>query len=324
MRWERVETSRLAWAFALSIALHLLLFGAYYGGKKLSVWENIPRWLRPLKVLAQALQQKPSPAAQPVRQEPPLLFVEVNPALAMPEPPKNAKFYSDKNSQAANPEKDKNADVPKITGTQPDIVKTEDVPRAEEHKPLQPTPPPPAPKGAEEQAEVKPKPVPPPGDLVMAKPDANPQPDPGEAPRPKPRTLKEVRTRQMASLLPGQKMKQEGGVERQTRDSSFDVKATGYGAYDDLLVHVIANHWYSLLDERDYAGDTRGKVVIHFTLHYDGRITDLAVAEKTIEEVPALICETAIRNSAPFPRWTSEMRHELGDSRKIQFTFYYQ
>ncbi len=324
MRLERAEVSRLAWAFALSIAFHLLLFGGYYGGKKLAAWEKIPRWLRPVKELVQALQKRPVPAAQPRLQQAPLMFVEVNPAQAMAEPPKEAKYYSDKNSQAANPQKDKNSDVPKIAGIQTQIVKTEDVPRSE-YKPLQPTPPAPVTKPAEEeQPELKPKPTPPPGDLAMAKPDPNPPKDPGDAPRPRPRTLKEARARLPENLLAGQKMKQDGGVDREARTESLDVKATGYGAYDYIFIKTVEQRWFKLLDERDYAADSRGKVMLQFTLHYDGRITDLSVGENTAGEVLGLICEKAVLDPAPFPRWPSDMRHEMGDSRKIQFTFFYQ
>ena len=35
VRTERAESSRLAWAFTISLTLHLLVAGAYYEGKKL-------------------------------------------------------------------------------------------------------------------------------------------------------------------------------------------------------------------------------------------------------------------------------------------------
>src|SRR5438876_7765301 len=104
-RQERAESSGLAWAFVFSITLHLLIFGGYQAGKKFNLWETLhwPSWLRPVKQLVEALKPKPvSPAQQP--REAPLLFVEVNPALAAPEPPKNAQYYSSHNAQAANSE----------------------------------------------------------------------------------------------------------------------------------------------------------------------------------------------------------------------------
>ena len=104
MRLERAEVSRLAWAFALSLALHLLVFGTYQTGKKYNLWQNIhlPAWLHVPKVLQQVLKPKEIPLP-PRRDEVPLVFVNVSPAQATPEPPKQAKYYSDKNSIAAIP-----------------------------------------------------------------------------------------------------------------------------------------------------------------------------------------------------------------------------
>ena len=106
-RVERAENSRLAWAFAFSLILHLVVFGGYRAGNQLGWWQRLelPSWMKPTKMLADlAKRHEPPPPQQP--EEVPLVFVEVSPAQATPEPPKEAKFYSDKNSIAANPEPD--------------------------------------------------------------------------------------------------------------------------------------------------------------------------------------------------------------------------
>lgn len=118
-------------------------------------------------------------------------------------------------------------------------------------------------------------------------------------------------------------MKQEGGVRRRLEIASLDAKATPFGAYDAALVEAISQRWFSLLDQRDFASDARGKVVVQFVLHYDGRITDLSVAQNTVGEVLALICQKAILDPSPYASWPSDMRRLLGESRNIQFTFYY-
>ena len=217
-RQERAEFSRLAWAFAISMVLHLLIFGGYETGKKYHWWENAhwPAWLSPIKRLAEALKKKDSlQPAQPLQaQQPPLLFVDVDPANASPEVPKNATHYSSLNSQAANPEIDKESNLPKISGEQKHVPKTEDVPRSKP-APLQPAPAAPAPVTKETQEEAKPKPTQAPGDLAMAKPDPNPSKDPGEAPHVRPRRIAEALARQQQdNRMPGQKMKQDGGVRR--------------------------------------------------------------------------------------------------------------
>lgn len=331
LRQERAELSRLAWAFVISMMLHLLIFGGFETGKKFHWWENAhwPAWLTPIKKLADALKPKQSPrvaqALQP--KEPPLLFVDVNPENASTEAPKNATHYSSLNAQAANPDVDKESNLPKITGEQTHVPKTEDVARTKP-MPLQPAPVvPPSPAAQEAKEEAKPKPAQPPGDLAMAKPQLNPTKDPGEAPQPRPRRIAEALARQQnnpqSNQLLGQKMKQEGGVHHHLDTSLFDTVATPYGAYDRYLIDAISQRWYGLLDERSYALDNRGKVVLQFVLHPDGRVTDMNMSENTAGEVLGYICQKAVLDPAPFPPWPNEMRRMIGENRPIQFTFYY-
>jgi hypothetical protein len=325
LRLERAEVSRLSWAFAVSLACHLLVFGAYQTGKKYNLWQNLPwpAWLQSLPVLKEVFKKQESQPPPPQRQDIPLMFVNVSPAQATAEPPKDAKFYSDKNSRAANPKADQITETPKITGKQTEVVKTEDIPR-EKFTPLQPSRP--AQQPREAQPEIKPKPAYTPGDLVMAKPELQPRLDDGdanEAKPPRPRTIKEALARQQDSRLPSEKMKQEGGVSRRAEFASLDTKATPFGAYDAALVEAISQRWFTLLDEREYASDSRGKVVLQFHLHYDGRVTDMNMADNTAGEVLGLICQKAVLDPAPFAVWPSDMRRTLGDTRNIQFTFYY-
>jgi outer membrane biosynthesis protein TonB len=325
LRPERAEVSRLAWAFALSLACHLLVFGSYETGKKYNLWQNLhwPTWLHAPRVFKELLVRKETPPPQRPLQDIPLMFVNVSPAQATAEPPKDAKYYSDKNSRAANPEPDKITDIPKINGKQPDVPKTEDVPR-EKFTPLQPARP--VQPAQEEQPEIKPKPAYTPGDLTMAKPSPTPRKtegDANEAKPPRPRTIREALARQQNNQVPGEKMKQEGGVQRRHEMASLDTKATPFGAYDAALVEAISQRWFTLLDQRDYASDSRGKVVLQFHLHYDGRITDMNVSENTAGEVLGFLCQKAVLDPAPFAAWPSDMRRTLGNVRSIQFTFYY-
>ena len=347
LRVEQAEVSRLAWAFALSLAFHLLVYGCYHTGNKYHLWQHLhwPTWLQPPKFLTELIVPKKPAPPPPQRQELPLVFVNVSPAQATAEAPKDAKFYSDKNSRAANPDADKITETPKIDGKHPEFVKTEDVERPK-FTPLQPSPPPQPPKETKPpppqppketpppppeppkkaQVEAKPKPAYTPGDLTLAKPSPTPRKTEGDASEPKPerpRTIKEALARQQESRLPGEKMKQDGGVSRRHELASLDTKATPFGAYDAALVEAISQRWFTLLDQRDYASDSRGKVVLRFVLHYDGRVTDMDMTENAAGEVLGLICQKAVLDPAPFAAWPSDMRRTLGDVRHIQFTFYY-
>src|SRR6185369_5119850 len=116
VRFERAEFSRLAWAFIISICIHLFVWGGYEGGKSAIAWMEIhhPDWLKTLKKLAlPSLTTQQDRKEQQKMSEPPLMFVDVNPAVATDEAPPKAKFESDKNSRAANPEPDRETGVPK-------------------------------------------------------------------------------------------------------------------------------------------------------------------------------------------------------------------
>jgi outer membrane biosynthesis protein TonB len=322
LRREGAETSRLAWAFVISLALHLLTFGTFEAGKQLGWWQRLqwPAWIKSPKMLTELLKkQKAIQESQPRQQEVPLIFVDVSPAQATPEPPKNAKYYSSRNSRAANEDAQKSTDTPKIEGKHPELVKTEDVPR-QEFTPLQPVPP--APKSKEPQEEIKAQTTSKPGDLTVAKPDPNPKKDDGQEKRERPRTVQEAKARLQENQLAGQKMLLEGGVSLHSRDS-LDARATAYGDYDWQLVAAIQSSWYQLLEEAGYAADYRGKVMLRFRLHYDGRITDLNVVDNTAGSMPGWICERAIQKPNPYNKFPTEMRRVVGDIRNIQFTFFY-
>jgi outer membrane biosynthesis protein TonB len=299
----------------------------YQGGERFHWWDEIKSRFKPPGLLSDLFKKADTESPPDFDSQVPLVFVDVNPALATAEPPKDTPFYSDKNSTAANPETDQDTNVPRITGTQEDVIKTEDIPR-EKPMPLQPalpTPPPePVPVQEEETVETIPKPAMEPGDLALLRPD--PAPEPKLEPQPnrsRPRTIKEAMARKNISRLPGEKMKQEGGVKRRFEVAGLDARATPFGSYDAALIEAISQRWYSLLDERDYASDSRGKVVLQFHLHYDGRVTDMNVAENTVGELLSLLCRKAVFDPSPFAPWPSDMRRLMGESRRIQFTFYY-
>jgi len=321
LRPGRLEYKRLVWALIISLLFHAVCFGGYEFSRTI-----LPRWLAHIKylaALAEQLKKKPVPPAQPPHSsEPELVFVDVNPAAVTPEPPKDAKYYSAQNSKAANQEVAE-ADIPKITGRQEDVPKAEDIKRTA--TPLRPmVPPVEAQKGKEEQQAQTEKPKPPVGDLAMAKPETRLQPDTGKEERTRPRTVAEAKMREaQRNQVTGQKMKQDGGVRRHLDINAFDAKATLTGAYDQAMIDAIQQRWDTLLDERNFALDRSGKVVIAFTLHYDGRVSDVEIKSTSVGDTLAYVCRLAITDPAPYMAWPREMRLQIGDERPITFTFSY-
>ena len=124
--------------------------------------------------------------------------------------------------------------------------------------------------------------------------------------------------------IAGQKTRQDGGVRKRNITSSLDAIGSPFGVYDAAIVAAIQNRWYDLLEERAYASDRTGKVVLEFRLNYDGRVTDVKVVEHSVDEILSLLCQKAIMDPSPYGRWPSDMRTKVGaDYREVRFTFYY-
>ena len=117
-------------------------------------------------------------------------------------------------------------------------------------------------------------------------------------------------------------MRQDGGTSSRGK-VSFDTKSTPFGEYDAAFIAAVEQCWHNLLN--DHQGTQRsGKVIVDFKLTYDGRITDVRVQDEQVGPVLSMLCQSAIQNPAPYPRWPAQMRQTIGgNSREIRFTFYY-
>ena len=312
LRFGRLERWSLTAALLFSLLLHLGVWGTYEAGKKAGWWQRFHRASR-----HQLAALQPKPVVQNVD---PTIFLDVS--QASDEAPKAAKYYSDKNSRAANADASVEANQPKLNGQQNHVPKTEDTPRPVKAPPATT---PPAPKPATEKpAETKPATAQAPGTLTAGKPADQPdktalQPSPPE----RPRTLREAQARP-ASQIPGLQMQQDGGVKRRALSSSLDAIATPFGDYDRKIVSAISQRWYDLLDSQQFADSRTGKVTVNFHLTPDGTVTELTITDNTVGKLLGYVCQEAIEQAAPFGAWPSDMRRMVGTNfREITFTFYY-
>lgn len=309
---DRTANSKLALALFVSLLLHGGGYGIYEIGNRYQLWKkiNATQWLQ--KITKAVFPAKPK--QNPPQREAPLMFVNVNPESPVVEAPKDAKHYAAQNTRASNPDPDKDSDVPKISGREQPVLRTEDS-KLSKAEPLKPAPPKPQPP--DEEKETKPEPVQKPGDLAFAKPEEER----------KPRTVAEAKAKLAAQRPPSlasERSKQDGGVRQRNIASSLDAVGSPFGVYDAAVLAAIQDRWYRLLEERSHAMDRTGKVVLEFRLNYDGRITDMKVAENTVDELLALLCQSAVLDPAPFARWPAEMRRIASkDYREVRITFYY-
>jgi hypothetical protein len=315
-------------ALIISLLLHLLVFSTYKIGRTQGWWVNraMPRWLQAIsRALTPAVPKKfvaLAPAATP------LVFVQVDPAKAVAEPPKAPKFYGANNTLAANPKIAKPSTVPDIRGQQDMVLKTTEDGKAKP-QPLRPTPPPQPQTVAQTAA---PKETYTPGDMAMLKPAQAAQPStaatdsqsatnaPVHPVYDRPRTLAEANARQGS---PGRMSHLEGGVNRLDLTSSLDVKGSVTGNYDRDFVNAVQARWDQLWGSR--TPGSAGKVVLGFRLHPNGQITGMTNISNDVTDFMENMCEQAVLDAAPFQEWPREMKLELfpAEYRDIRFTFWY-
>jgi len=301
LRFSAPECRRLAMALALSLAVHLLGWGGYEFGRTFNLWQRFH--LPPLMLFTKIKPAQPLPESEPV------VFVDVNPAQATAKAPKNARYFSTHNSQAANPETGRNKDVPQINGRQTDVPMVENAPRTQQPSPseLQAKP-----QVSPEQLAMNA------GDLTLGKPlETRPE----EQTQPRPRTVKQALAQQ--NQVPGVKMQENGGVPRHATIPSFDVKVTGFAEYDKRFIDAVRQRWYDLLDSQGFALDRRGKVVLRFHLNYDGSISGMTITENTVGYLYGYLCQKSVLDGVPYEHFPSDMRLKLGDYADAQFTFFY-
>jgi len=346
LRFGRRECERIVVALLLSLIIHAIVLGGYKIGQKRGWWHGFepPAWLMHLTGKKFALD------AHIGHDRPPDIFVDVS--HADDDAPAKTKFYSNKNSRAANPD-EANSNVPKIAGTQTDYAKTETAPKLVKSAPstpeegkdkspkVQPKEEPKEPPKETPKAETPPQlaklepampppslppltppPEPPPetpqtpGETDQRKPQKDTPPNPTPDQTPSPPQPERPRTLKQAlaqrDQLPGQQMQQDGGVERRAMWSTLDVKNTAFGDYDRELIEAVQQRWDDLLDNHRYAQDRDGKVTLRFKLKPDGTVIEMQTTENNVGEVLGYLCQEAVEEAAPFAKWPPDMARMIG------------
>ena len=345
--WRRPDLRPLGWAAVIALAFHLLMLVLWTGA---GLWvrrapEQAPDWVKNLVQPTAPIVSKPvDPARDPAWQEVPLTFIEVDPALAVKDPPKDAKFYSAANAMSGQPIPSQKAlKDPEITGVQKSMPKTfdtakptpaqpqaqpkvEEVPATPETAVRQEKKEPQAVQqlggireaGETQLAKVEPK-------ALTERPQEERKPvEAQEAGAPRRKPIKRLaQAMEQKGIIRGEKMLQQGGSGRFSISPSFDVKSTPFGEYDLRMIAAVQERWWALLEERHYALERTGKVVLKFRLHGDGSISQMTTAESTVGETLSFTCEAAVMGASPFGRWPSVLKAQALDPREITFTFHY-
>ena len=371
------ENRNIEVAVLLSLLLHAFAFGSWQFRTSLL---KLPG-LNFLSKLVQVMHPPQKPAAQQVQTltfveltEPratsqPLpkervakQFMETDPSQVTGEKPRDAKYYSDKSTVAANPNNPtgKTGDTPYLNGSETRLPNTLDVPSPSGvsapaimqpgspgsagatkatprivEEPPQPKPPvQPQPKAQEQPKEVAPvglKMVEEQKVAMAPKPTPQPQVVTGE-------TVPEVPAADAARPGAPAMVSDPGVAGREivarkahltvagvSRDgvAAFGVEESPFGAYDKKLIKAVQSHWYALID-RFGMYESAATVTVHFQLLDDGQVQDVKTIDSTGREILSLFCEKAIIQSGPFDPLPENLRALVGkEPREISFTFYY-
>lgn len=91
--------------------------------------------------------------------------------------------------------------------------------------------------------------------------------------------------------------------------------------YDQSLVKSVYSRWQSLLKAQPVPA-AQGHVAVEFELHEDGSVSRIRRLPSEITPRLEQLCERAILEEAPFPKWTPGMKTEIGsDTRLIRINF---
>lgn len=132
-------------------------------------------------------------------------------------------------------------------------------------------------------------------------------------PRPRPRLAPELTT---GTLMRSDRSARRRGV------LAMDATFSEFGEYEQQFYAAVQTGWYQEI-EFFQPIDTATYVHVRFTLHADGRVTEVEAVQSNASEIATFICETAISKRSPFRPWTREMVRVFGEERTLTVRFRY-
>lgn len=103
---------------------------------------------------------------------------------------------------------------------------------------------------------------------------------------------------------------------------SLDAEFSEFGDYTQRMLEAIQAAWYVTCERS--AVQSRGSVVVRFTLCSDGTIKRSAVLHSSASELATYACRDAIESRAPYEKWGEEMVALFGEEQSTTITFIYR
>lgn len=138
----------------------------------------------------------------------------------------------------------------------------------------------------------------------------------GDQPRPRPR---------LAPRLPAGPLKQNPRGVTRVGAISIDANFSEFGDYLQRMFEAISYRWILLAGQTGRTtAEMDSRVVLRFDLQRDGHVESLNINFTSAGQTSTLICEDAVRSTAPYDPWTDEMIQTLGEQQTITITFIYR
>lgn len=94
------------------------------------------------------------------------------------------------------------------------------------------------------------------------------------------------------------------------------------GEYASRMFEIIQAAWWAGVERTRVA--ERGTVVVEFTLHKDGSVSDARIVSRTTSERAAYLCLDSVTGRAPFDPWPDDMVGMFGEKQEGRLTFHYR
>ncbi len=102
-----------------------------------------------------------------------------------------------------------------------------------------------------------------------------------------------------------------------------DAFKSEYGEYLAELEEIVQMQWYATLEESRVSPPHGSHVVITFKINSKGETDIIKVEDSDAGKQGVFSCQTAIQARQPYRKWTEQMISLLGDEQTLTFAFYY-
>lgn len=291
-----IDIRAALWAGVFTLGLHLILYF------------TLPKTFRVFVMPVRQVEVSTTPTVIPEHRLPPSMRLAETNALANRNAPKETPFVAARNQTAAQPVPEKvptKSSLPRSVGESDAVRIAQGIPRSIAESEVMKT------EGNPGTASA----------VAGARPKVGQS---GQAPETPPTPVLNP-DRPQATVPAGTTgllLRNNVGVNKAGL-VAVDARFSNYGDYAQRMMEAVQSSWWTLIERARFENVARGRVVIRFVLHRDGRVTDAVIVSSDVPRLMAFACKDAILSPAPFDAWRADMVALCGQEEEVTITFQY-